>query len=576
MRPSRISVLGLLCLVLLLFISQNAIASENHESATAGPSNLDQQLTSIGNTNEQEPSAENLVLSFRTYSAEFDHIVRQVLGNPGADTFQLRQLSEDLEEFRSLVHLYREQVLDQEEYALLVRNIIHMQHDVQQRHDVVLQASHHGRPLLVETVTTNQRGRPCTEINPGFLDFAYRHRSTSGISRFLHVGRRTVRRRLLQLGIAQPGQNPFPSDEVDTMLDGDSEGSGSKDDLLDPQQRVPDDTASSSAPNARSYLSSLSDNELDELIISLGIHYRRAVPGPNALWHHDGQHGLIRWGIVIHGYIDGYSRLVTGLRASNNNYADTVLHLFLQAAAVYGVPSRLRGDHGTENLRVAAWMEYHNGQRRGSYIWGQSVHNVRIERLWVDVTAQVGQSWHDFFTDLEMHHGLDINNDNHRWLLHYLFLPIINQELSFWAESWNNHRIQIRDGPNRSPIDMFGFDMFMHGFRGHDLNLNQAELEVYGVDWEALRSEGILRSQADNNPSQLHETGDSAFIEQTHLPTNLNFVHVEAPQGIMTPEQLYHLEASVSPWRGGGRLEDLQAQWLTALVCARSLCVNFF
>ncbi|KIO16617.1 hypothetical protein M407DRAFT_45791, partial [Tulasnella calospora MUT 4182] len=37
---------------------------------------------------------------------------------------------------------------------------------------------------------------------------------------------------------------------------------------------------------------------------------RYQVPGPNALWHHDGQHGLIRWGIVIHGFIDGHTRLV--------------------------------------------------------------------------------------------------------------------------------------------------------------------------------------------------------------------------------------------------------------------------
>ncbi|KAF9470631.1 hypothetical protein BDN70DRAFT_763811, partial [Pholiota conissans] len=41
--------------------------------------------------------------------------------------------------------------------------------------------------------------------------------------------------------------------------------------------------------------------------------------------------GLIRWKIIIHGFIDGYSRLITGLRASNNNYGDTVLHVFLHA-----------------------------------------------------------------------------------------------------------------------------------------------------------------------------------------------------------------------------------------------------
>ncbi|KIJ59586.1 hypothetical protein HYDPIDRAFT_47852, partial [Hydnomerulius pinastri MD-312] len=30
------------------------------------------------------------------------------------------------------------------------------------------------------------------------------------------------------------------------------------------------------------------------------------VRRPNALWHLDGHHKLIRWGIVIHGVIDGY------------------------------------------------------------------------------------------------------------------------------------------------------------------------------------------------------------------------------------------------------------------------------
>ena len=83
--------------------------------------------------------------------------------------------------------------------------------------------------------------------------------------------------------------------------------------------------------------------------------------------------GLIRWGIVIHGFIDGYSRLITGLQASNNNTGQTVLDLFLWAAAVYGIPSRLRGDHGVENILVAAWMEAYSGVQRGSYIWGRFV-----------------------------------------------------------------------------------------------------------------------------------------------------------------------------------------------------------
>lgn len=84
--------------------------------------------------------------------------------------------------------------------------------------------------------------------------------------------------------------------------------------------------------------------------------------------------GLIRWKIVIHGFIDGKSRLVVGIRAHNNNRSDTVLGLFLDAISVHGIPSRVRGDHGTENVRVAAWMEENQGPGRGSYIWGRFVY----------------------------------------------------------------------------------------------------------------------------------------------------------------------------------------------------------
>ena len=36
-----------------------------------------------------------------------------------------------------------------------------------------------------------------------------------------------------------------------------------------------------------------------------------ATKRPNSLWHCDGHHKLIRWGIVIHGFIDGFCRTVS-------------------------------------------------------------------------------------------------------------------------------------------------------------------------------------------------------------------------------------------------------------------------
>ena len=53
------------------------------------------------------------------------------------------------------------------------------------------------------------------------------------------------------------------------------------------------------------------------------------------------------------------------------NHAETVGDLFEDTCEVFGYPSRVCGDHGTENVYVAAHMEEVRGTGRGSYIWGR-------------------------------------------------------------------------------------------------------------------------------------------------------------------------------------------------------------
>ena len=60
--------------------------------------------------------------------------------------------------------------------------------------------------------------------------------------------------------------------------------------------------------------------------------------------------------MIIHGGIDGHTRLIVYLSCSGNNRADTVFHCFHKAIEQYGIPSRVRADRGGENVAVANFM----------------------------------------------------------------------------------------------------------------------------------------------------------------------------------------------------------------------------
>lgn len=111
--------------------------------------------------------------------------------------------------------------------------------------------------------------------------------------------------------------------------------------------------------NMRAVLQSLNRPSL----IGYGRITRRiySVPWVNSLWHIDGHHKLNPWGIVIHGGIDGFSRMNVFMVASNNNRADTMHMAFRGGVDKYGWPSRVRGDRGQENRDVRISMESRYG-----------------------------------------------------------------------------------------------------------------------------------------------------------------------------------------------------------------------
>ena len=214
-----------------------------------------------------------------------------------------------------------------------------MRNDIRIQYDHILNESHYGQPSVVGVLRTGRRGRPRLVFDPQFLQWAQQHRTTSGISTFLSVGRSAVRNALLEHGLAAPGTYPFSTSNSTSMEPTIESPNFAEDDLLEPNLSVPDaipaDVAGSGCSTAA--ISSITDEDLDILLQRLRTHFRGAgiamldgllrclgqriqrerirasllridpvrrvfericircriysVPGPNALWHHDGQHG---------------------------------------------------------------------------------------------------------------------------------------------------------------------------------------------------------------------------------------------------------------------------------------------
>ena len=164
-----------------------------------------------------------------------------------------------------------------------------------------------------------------------------------------------------------------------------------------------------------------------------------------------GNHKLFRW--IIHGAIDGFSRMVVYLKWFTNNRAKTVLDLFKIAVQQYGLPSRVRMDKGGENMEVARFMLETRGFDRESTLVDSSVHSQRIERLWKDVSTAMTRIFYRLFYQLEEDNLLNPLNDAHIFALHYVYVPRINRCLDRFVQGWNNHPMRTTRG--HTPLQLF-------------------------------------------------------------------------------------------------------------------------
>ena len=171
----------------------------------------------------------------------------------------------------------------------------------------------------------------------------------------------------------------------------------------------------------------------------------------------------------------------------------------------------------------------------------RSTQNTRIEWLWRDYTECVGERMKGLFSDLSHQHGLNVNIPQHKWLLRFLFLPILNEDAQEFANTWNQHVMELDGQRDMSPHDLFLTGTIQNGLRGilypqddasgEDGNeIGRYEGEEVGLE-RGNGAEGVFNHAGIHNAEHLPVAAPPTFSEVVLASSNCP----------LSAEQLQHL-----------------------------------
>ncbi len=108
---------------------------------------------------------------------------------------------------------------------------------------------------------------------------------------------------------------------------------------------------------------------------------------------------------------------------------------------------------GVENGLIINHMVHARGADHRAAIVGPSVHNQRIERIWVDVFQGSLCVFYDLFQTMVNSGALDMSNDIQLFAFQYAFKPIIQRSLDRFRDAYNRHPLTSEG--SRSPQQLF-------------------------------------------------------------------------------------------------------------------------
>lgn len=455
-----------------------------------------------------------------------------------------------LDQTMSLLRLISEQVInedDRQQWKSLAKCFEGVSQKLQQYVSELSLRPTTVNSLRCNVVQTGRAGRPAFQIQPEMLeDLLGLGFSKQRIARLLGVSRWTIHRRIQEYDLHHLSEF---SDLSDAEIDGIIRDYINRHGRTTGQVLIMGFLRSLGVhvPRRRVRESIIRVDPANVALRWGAAVYRRRYQAPwaNSLWHLDGHHSLIRWSLVIHGCIDGFSRRIIFLHCSSNNLASTVLNLFLSAIDRDGGlwPSRIRVDHGVENVLVCEAMVETRGEDRGSFIAGPSTHNQRIERLWRDVFRCVNHYFYYIFYAMEDSGILNTTNPLHMFALHLVFLPRINLALHEYLQAFNHHK--IRTAQNWSPYQMWINNMMNPE---NPLSTGQPDqlpenAEFYGYDPHGPSP----FEDSDNNVVVPPINMENASEIQEELLQVIDPLTPSTQMGIDIYEEVLHLLANYAP-----------------------------